>query len=331
MKNSKTTINDISEALGISAVSVSRALSGQPGISEELKSRILQKAKELGYAKSKKASQLNILVLHKKPYKEDNSNFSYMVQGLEKSLQKHNLDYSVEFVDANAHEKLAVPYKLSKGITFDGVILVGRFNPEYADFIQKKVNNIIYFTGYSPSYDYDCVRYNFCNAGYKQCAYLLKRNHTKIGFMGNSRQIKNQEKLLGITSALADYNLSFNSDYYIESETEYQEKLLDLIKKKKIPSAFICENDFKAVELIRFLNSKNIKVPEDVSVIGSGNTDISSLSSPALTTLDLNIGYTSDCVVETLLKRISAPDKPYESIMILSKLIERESVSNFKT
>lgn len=331
MKNTKTTINDISAALGISAVSVSRALSGQSGVSEDSKNKILEKAKELGYSKSKKVHPVNILVLHKKPYKEDNSNFSFMVQGLEKSLQKRNADYSIEFVDANAHDSLAVPYKLTKGLRFDGVILVGRFKPEYAAFIRQMVSNLVYFTGYSPSYDYDCVRYNFSNAGYKQCEYLLKKGHERIGFIGDEKIFRNQEKLLGITAALVDYKLSFNKEYHVEYNAEYQEKLLHFIQSGKLPSAFICENDFKAVEMIKFLNSQKLDVPGDVSVVGSGNTDISSLCTPALTTLDFNIEYAGETAVETLLKRINTPDKPSECIMVLSKLIERESVANIRT
>ena len=73
---------------------------------------------------------------------------------------------------------------------------------------------------------------------------------------------------------------------------------------------------------------KGIKVPEDISVIGSGNTEMSSLSIPALTTLELNIEYSCEVAVELLLKRINKPDKPYENITINSILVERESVKS---
>ena len=62
-------------------------------------------------------------------------------------------------------------------------------------------------------------------------------------------------------------------------------------------------------------------------MIGSGNTEISSLTIPALTTLELNIDYSCETAVELLLKRINNPDKPYENIAINSQLIERESVN----
>lgn len=256
MKNNKVTINDIAAALSVSSVSVSRALSGQTGVGEELKNKIIEKAKELGYEKSKKADQFNILVLHQKPYKEDNSNFSSMVQGVEKFLQNTNSDYSVEFVDNDNQKQLTLPYKLSKGIQFDGAILIGRFTLKYLSFIQGKIDNLVFFTGYYPSVDCDCIRFNFVNAGYKLCELLIKKGHTKIGFIGNSRFIRNKESILGITTALEDYKLPSKNEYFIPSEAEYSSSLIELIRTANLPSAFICEDDIKAVELMKFLTSQ---------------------------------------------------------------------------
>lgn len=326
MKKEKITISSISNVLGVSTVSVSRALSGQNGVSEELKLKIIKKAKELGYVKSNKSSSSNILVLHIKPLQEDNSNFSSMVQGIEKELQNNNLDYSVEFVDMETQDKFLLPYKVTKGIFFDGAILIGRFKPEYANLLGQKINNLIYFTGYSPAYDYDSVWFSFIRAGYMQSEYLIKKGHKNIGFIRNDHHIRNKEKLLGITTAFEDYNIPIKNNFIIDVEDNSLIKVKELLDKKNLPTAFICENDFSAFELIKLLNENNIKVPEDISVISSGNTDISTLCSPTLTTLDLNINYACTAVVSTLLKRISFPEKPSENVAILSRLIERESV-----
>lgn len=330
MKSSKVTINDISTALGISSVSVSRALAGHSGVSEEVKNRILKKAKEMGYIRNKRLDQLNILVLHHKPFVEDNSYFSNMIQGVEKSLQNNNIDYSLEFIDSQAQERLSLPNKLSKGFVFDGVLLIGRFHPEYAGFIQQKLNNFVSFTGYSPAYNVDCILFNFNNAGYKLCEYLIQKGHTAIGFLGSTHIFRNKERLLGLTTALEDYQITYNSDYCIDYDTEYPAKILELIHKQNMPSALICENDIRAIELIKLLHAHHINVPEDVSVVGSGNTDISSICTPALTTMDFNLEYSSDAAVSTLIKRILTPNKPFETILVLSDLVERESVKCLK-
>ncbi|MDT8717907.1 LacI family DNA-binding transcriptional regulator [Clostridium sp. 19966] len=328
MKNSKITINDIAESLGVSTISVSRALSGQTGVSEELRRKILEKSKELGYAKIKNNEDINILVLHQKPYYQDNTNFSYMVQGVERNLQKTGTEYSIEFVDKENQKSLYLPYKIAKGHRFDGVIFIGKFEKPYVEFINEKVKSFVFYTGYSPSYDYDSVWFNFNNGGYKQCEYLIKKGHKLIGFVGNKHSFKNREKLLGITTAMEDYGISIKEELFFDVDDNLEEKVEELIKCSEKPTAIICQWDFTAMKLIKLLYEKGYKVPEDISVIGSGNSEMSALSIPGLTTLDLNIEYSCEAAVNLLIKRINNPLKPNENITINSNLIERDSVKS---
>ncbi|OOM81495.1 HTH-type transcriptional repressor PurR [Clostridium puniceum] len=325
MKSNKVKISDVAKALETSTISVSRALSGRVGVGEELRNKILSKAKEMGYFKEKTNNEIKIFVLHQKPFVQDTSNYSHMVQGIEKAIQKIGSEYDLEFVDKDHQEELYLPYKLQKGISFDGIIFIGRFNNKYVEFISSKIKNQVFYTGYSPSFDCDSVWYNFNNGGYKQCEYLIKKGHTQIGFLGNSSVYKNKEKVLGITSALEDYKLTTKDEFFIYKEN-FEEKMLNLINSKDRPTAIVCQWDYTAIKLIKFLYDKGIKVPEDISVIGSGNTEMSSLSIPALTTLELNIDYACEVAVSLLFKRIRNPEKPYENITINSVLVERDSV-----
>ena len=111
-------------------------------------------------------------------------------------------------------------------------------------------------------------------------------------------------------------------------EENFEERVTELINRKDAPTAIICQWDYTAIKLIKFLYEKGIKVPDNISVIGSGNTEMSSLYIPALTTLELNIEYACESAIDLLLKRINRPDKPYENIMINSALIERDSVKS---
>jgi LacI family transcriptional regulator len=330
MKTEKTTMSDIAKALAISNISVSRALSGQDGVSEELRSRILMKASEMGYLKSKNSGDNKILVLHQKPFIQDRSNYSYMVQGIEKALQAVGCEYDMEFVDKNRQEKLYLPNKVAKGINFDGIIFIGRFENEYVKFITAKIKNQVFYTGYSPSVECDSVWYNFNNSGYKQCEYLIKKGHRRIGFIGSNSAYINKEKSLGIVSALEDHVLPVRNDFFIYAAENFEEKVNELIQESEGPTAIICQWDYTAIKLIKYLHENGVRVPEDLSVIGSGNTEMASLSIPALTTLELHIDYACERAVELLLKRIEEPDKPYENILINNTLVERNSVKTIE-
>lgn len=328
MKTKKVTITHIAKALGLSPVSVSRALANQPGISDGLKAKIVEKAAEMGYVKPRKLAPARILVLHQKPYQHDNSNFSYMVQGIEKALQQADTDYSIEFLDKEKQSKLTLPYRLSKGFKFDGVIFIGRFNADYISLIHKEIPNLILYVGYSPAYDFDSVWFSFLHAGYKQCKYLIDRGHRRIGFIGDLGAYRNKEKKTGITSALEEHGLPVDESLFWERAEAVDGRLSGPITEGLLPTAIICDHDHTAVELIRGLRERGLNVPEDVSILSSGNTEVSAYSLPALTTMDLNIEYSCHTVVATLLKRVADPLKPAENIAVLSTLVERESVRN---
>ena len=329
----KITISDIASSLDISAISVSRALSGKVGVGEKLREEILLKAKELGYLKSINKNTYKVLVLHQRPLIQENSNFSYMIQGIQRALQNMEISYHTEFVDKNNQDKMQLPLKLLKENNFNGLIFIGKFDDNYVALLKDKIKNYIFYTGYSPSCNVDSVWFNFNNGGYKQCEYLIKMGHVDIGFLGRrSILFRNKEKVLGITSALETYGIPIHSEFFTYIEENFEENfeisVMNLLNGKHKPSAIICQGDFIAVKLINLLNKKGINVPEEISIISSGNTEMASLMLPTLTTLDLNIEYSCEIAVELLLKRINNPDKPCESITINSTLIPRESVKS---
>lgn len=330
MTNRKVTLSEIATALGVSIVSVSRALSEQPGVSEELKTKIIEKANELGYFRIKKNEPLKILVLYQQTDSEisGSNNISEKLQSLAKALQATNTYYHIEFVSKSSQSMKVMPYNLSQGYHFDGAVLIGNFDLEYVSIIREKIRHILFFTNYTPASHFDCVWYDFNRAGYQACQYLIQNGHREIGFFGNNALLRNTLKVSGVSMALKEHQITFDQKLIVDHNGDYQETIQELLKSKNPPTAFICDYDRTALELIKFLHTLGIIVPDDISIIGSGNTEISQLSIPALTTFDVNIEYACNVAVTTLLKRINCPEKPYENIAILSDLIERDSVRN---
>nr|WP_246240211.1 substrate-binding domain-containing protein [Anaerocolumna sedimenticola] len=156
---------------------------------------------------------------------------------------------------------------------------------------------------------------------------MIQKGHKKIGYLGNNHGYVSREKVLGISSALEDHNLTVQEEFFYYSEEEY-DRILNLIRQNKGPSAIICQWDYTAMKLIKHLHDNGVKVPEDISVMGYGNTEMSALCIPALTTMELYIDYACESTVALLLKRFGRADKPYENILIHSILIERDSVKS---
>ncbi|MFL0253102.1 LacI family DNA-binding transcriptional regulator [Clostridium neuense] len=325
MKHKKATISDIARTINVSSITVSRALRGEDGVSKELRDKIIFKAKALGYKKSK--NNVNILILHEKTNLQDNPNFNFTLQCIETNLQNRNAEYSIEFVSKDKQNQKELPYKLLKGNYFDGILFIGRFNEDYINFLKSKVKCQVSYANYSPSLDCDTVRFDAANVTYKQCIYLLDNGHRRIGFIGNLSTYILGEKVLGMKAAMNKYKLQINKEFFIDNKADdFNKKLLKILTLEDRPTAIICQGDLTALKVIKLLHENNIKVPEDVSIIGKGNQEVASISIPALTTIDINIEYSCNSAIDLLMKRINDSEKPYENITINGFLIERDSV-----
>lgn len=326
MVSKKVTIAQIAEVLGVSSISVSRALSGSPGVSDELRGRIQNKARELGYKRGKKATRKHVLLLIRRKFEADSSNFSLLVQSLEHYIREFGMGFSMEFVEKSKQEENVLPANLRKGHCFDGVILLGQFVDSYAVFIQEQVPNMVILNGTSDRVNADFVYFNFNRSGYQATQHLLDKGHTQIGLIGVEGRFNTCQRLNGYRKALAQAGIEFNPNHVIDAHEGLEEGVEDMITTNELPSAFVCNSDRTAIRLVKYLHERDIAVPEQVSVIGSGNMEIASWVIPSLTTFDLNLDHACQMAAKRLLIRIEQPEAPEVTIFVNPDFVERKSV-----
>lgn len=324
-KHTKVTISKIAESLNVSPITVSRALSNQPGVSNELRQKIIKKAKELGYKRCKKNDKVSILFLIRHRYVADHSNFSQLVEGIESSTKKKGANLAIEFVDAEKRDELVLPESLIQGKNFSGVILLGKFEDAYAANVQQVVPNMLILNGGLDLLDCNYVYYNFYRIGYRAAEYLIDNGHSRIGLIGSQRSHGKNMRYFGMLNAIQAHELEFNNEFLITREGMNAE-ITQLIDKENLPTAFICQSDHVAMKLIKLLHEREINVPQDVSVIGSGNSEISSITIPEITTFEVNIPVVCEVAVKTLLEQIGVEKQICRTTYIDASLIERDSV-----
>lgn len=323
----KVTIAQIAEALGVSSISVSRALSGSPGVSDELRGRIKEKAAELGYKRGRKKTK-NVLLLIKRKFEADASNFSLLVQSLEHYIRAYGMDFSMEFVAREKQEENELPKNLRKGHSIDGIILLGQFVDEYIALLQKHVPKMVILNGTSDQVEADFVYFNFNRSGYQATRYLLDRGHTQIGLIGVEGRFNTCQRLNGYRKALAQAEIVLNPNHVIDALEGLEEGVGEMIAANNLPSAFVCNSDRTAMRLIKYLHDRGISVPEQVSVVGSGNMEVASWVIPPLTTFDLNLDHACQVAAKRLLARIEQPELPEVVIFVNPDLVERKSVQH---
>lgn len=328
MVSKKVTIAQIAEALGVSSISVSRALSGSPGVSDELRDRIQNKAQELGYKRGKKTARKNVLLLIQRKFEADASNFSLLVQSLEHYVRQLGMGFSMEFVERSKQEEHVLPENLGHGQRMDGVILLGQFVDSYAVFLQQHVPNMVIFNGTSDQVDADFVYFNFNRAGYQATRHLLDKGHTQIGLVGVEGRFNTCQRLNGYRRALDQAEIDFNPDYLIDAHEGLEAGIEAMIAANNLPSAFVCNSDRTAIKLVKYLHERDIAVPEQVSVIGNGNMEVASWVLPPLTTFDLNLDHACEMAAQRLLTRIEQPEVPEVTIFVNPDFVERKSVKH---
>lgn len=328
VKKDKVTISQIAEMLDVSPITVSRALANQPGVSDELRQAIIAKAKELGYKRCKSCGSLNILLLIRHRYTADNSNFSLLVEGIQAEVHQRGSELTIEFVEAEKQEQLALPNSLAKGQRFDGVILLGKFDDQYARIVQQIVPNLVIVNGGRDTLPCSYVYFNYGRIGYLAAEYLIKKGHTRIGFVGSDQSHSRELKYYGMVSALAQCGITAEPRLALSSKEDLRQQLEALISANELPTAFVCQSDRVALKLIKILHECQTAVPDQVSVIGSGNTEMSTISIPELTTFEINIPTVCELAVDTLFDQISGKVQVCRTIYVDAQLVERASVKD---
>lgn len=325
-------MNEIAKMFGVSKVTISKALNDKEGVSEDLRREIKAKAEELGYRINSAARCLknnrnyNIGVLI--PARFVGTNDSYYFGAYAKLVVKFKeIGYSVilEILEDVDEQNLNYP-EMYVNHKIDGLIIMGQLSNEYLKKFEDFDIAVVFFDFYSNNSTVDNIVVDNYYSGFELTDYLIKRGHKEIGFVGSLFSTSSiQDRFLGFYRALLGNNISYNECYHIEDRNK-EGHLIDLVLPQKMPTAFVCNNDQGAYELIKLLKKNGYNVPNDISVVAFDNTIYSSLSLPKITTIDTNLDEMVNVASKVILKKITNPNKVYNRILVKTTLIIRDSV-----
>ncbi len=329
---SKITLEDISTALDISKNTVSKALRGAPGVSDELRKKIIDLASEMGYKKAARPSGKslnNITIIGRKTFFAEVTFWPHVFYGITHYAGDKDIKISIVNVDETKEDK---PDTFSSIISHesDGYIIVGTIS----DLLLKKIKAtnipIVVVDHFSEEIDCDYINSSNKIGIYKVIKHLYQNNHKRIGFIGNSISAYSfVERYEAYLKYMQEFSLPVLSDYiWLDAEylnTEYYKNKIALLgKSQNFPTAWVCVNDNTALTFMNALIEMGIKVPADISITGFDN--ISNLLYSSLTTIEVPKQSMGERAVEQLLFRAENPDAPYTNIVLHTNLIQRSSV-----
>jgi len=334
----KTTSFDIAELAGVSQPTVSRALRGDPTVSEATRKRIEAIALQLNYRIDKNASSLRrgqsrtlALLFFQDPTPDDsliNPFFLSMLGSILRTcaLRGYDLLTSFQQLSSNWH----VEYEDSRKA--DGIILLG-----YGDFAlyQERLEQLVaqgtHFVMWGsprPGQRWTTMGCDNQAGGHAAGAHLIGLGRRRIAFLGNAspRYPEFQDRYRGLCATMAEADLSVDPALQVDAITTEEAghvAALDLIGRGIPFDAIFAGSDLIAIGAMRALEEKGFRVPEDVAIVGFDDIPAAALSHPPLTTIAQDYARAGELLVDALIGQINGAAA--EQKMLTPRLVVRRS------
>ncbi len=322
---------DIAEKLNISIVSVSKALAGKPGVSEEMRAKIVALARQMGYEGVRNHSEPgttgNIGVLVADRLFDESSFYSNLYRFLVLSGGNEGFTSMLEIVSPNAERTVQLP-ALVTGRKVDGLIFMGNISQTYLQTVTASGLPCVLLDFHAAGHALDCVVSDNVDGGCALTEHLLAQGFREIGFVGSIRATSSiMDRYLGYQRALRTAGLVPREEWLLEDRDE-NGTYVPLVLPQTLPRAFVCNCDEVAYTLVETLRRTGVRVPEQTAVCGYDDFRFATLCQPPLTTYRVDVERMAKTAVRRLVSRIRQKDAPTLRYTVPGRLVVRESSKN---
>ena len=329
---------DIAAMVGVSTVTVSKALSGQKGVSEEVREKICKIADELGYRqpsaarKNEKKRGYNIGVLISERFLDKYESFYWqMYQSVNTVAASEECFTLLEVIRTLEEESGSLP-KVVQEHKVDGIIVIGKLADDYLQHLNTEAGiPVIYMDYYNGREARDSVISNSYYGTYELMHYLYGMGHRRIAYVGTLLATQSiTDRYFGYQKALLEFGLEQRKEWILEDrhpETGRIDAVNMLRLPKNMPTAFVCNCDLTAGLLVRKLTENGYRVPEDISVVGFDNYLYPGLSDIQITTYEVDMEEMAEKSVRKLICKISNENYNPGIHIVEGHIVLKESVA----
>ena len=334
-------IRRIAEIAHVSPATVSLALNNKPGVAPATRTRILSIQESLMKRDGMQSFNQLIkgsvrflkIVKHSHIVNRDHDVFiaSY-IEGMDKEARKHGYNLEITHISAEQIRDFIdhLNSSSSKGLIILGTELSAQ---DILAFESVNVPIVVIDT----SYDFiklDFVDMNNVEALFQIVAYLKASNHREIGFLWGE-QVEARNFVLrheGFEQAMGYYELPFSESCNVltvdSTFAEAYKGVLGFLRRGlKMPTALVCANDLIASACLKAFKEAEIRVPEDISLVGFDNLPMCEMLDPPLTTMQVSKHQIGERAMEILIGRISNRIAlPTLKVSVGGELVIRKSV-----
>jgi DNA-binding LacI/PurR family transcriptional regulator len=326
-------------------------------VSKETEDRIWQAANELGYRKNRikntrcregasNTKKIGYIIDWNKE-KFDDTSYMAIIHGIEQEMldQKQQLVFSYK---ADVLNNPLVINSIVSGLC-DGVVLLGAIPLENYNLIARIVPHVVCVLEAPYNSPLDCVTVDFEEYSYLLVSNLILKGHKRIAFIGGptygaveypflpGRHYEYEARLRGYLKAHADHGIEI--DKALVCNVNWDTERAYTCTKELIGAcsltAIFASCDRLAIGSMRAIHECGLSVPDDISIVGYDDAEISRYLSPSLTTVQYAKEDIGRIAVKLLIERINnntevSGDETGKRIIFPQKIIYRDSVKSIR-
>lgn len=334
---STVTIQTVAEHAQVSRATVSRVLNHNPSVDPEIRDRVLEAARVLGYQPNRAARRLRtqskdvigvIISDIQNPY------FTSVIRGIEDAAYAHQMN----IVLCNSEEDSAKQQKYARVLQAEsvaGMIISPAHAQNDLPFLQEMKQNgiaIIILDRVSADLPFDAVKVDNVQGAYDAVQHLIAQGRHHIGVIYPD-VITGRERYQGYRNALEANDIVFNPDLALAAgytvESAYQ-ATRELLQSGLALDALFSGNDHVTLGVLRACRELGARIPQDIALAGFDDMPwADELYSPPTVVAQptYDIGQQA---VHLLRRRLAQPDAPVETIVLQTQLIIRQSSGTTK-
>ncbi|MCE7981563.1 MAG: LacI family transcriptional regulator [Caldilinea sp. CFX5] len=321
------TIKDIAKVAGVSHTTVSRALRGDPRITNDTTERILQLADELGYIPNSIAQSLNaqrtytigmLVTSVADPVVMD------FVEGAEEVAQERG--YCI-FLSTSRNDPVRELHvvEMFQRRRVDGVIVVAsRSGDQYQLALDRIQVPLVLLDSEEVHDSHPAVNVDNVGGAAAAVAHLLQLGHRRIGYIGaTDRRLTNRKRLAGYTTTLQAAGIQVDPTWVINpaaaDDIQRGRRGLDHCLAAGVTAIF-CYNDQIAISVLNSCYHKGIAVPQQLSIVGFDDIRPASYVNPPLTTVRQplqQMGRTGMAMVLALIDKTPVQNKMLDCTLVV--------------
>jgi LacI family transcriptional regulator len=331
--NSNVTLAQVAEAAKVSKMTVSRAINGQPGVSEETRQHIIETINRMGYVANTAArilrGQSRVLGLVVPGL--TSSYMGAVISGIAQATDA--LDYGLMLYTQVGHSDIerSAYYAslLSNGLT-DGVVLIVPYDYELlVNALKERGIQYVIVDHHSQTENEPAVIASNRRGVVDAMRHLLALGHRRIGFITGRMSIGcSQDRLQGYKDALSEVGLPYETELVLEGDFERQTGFVQaqrLLESKIPPTAIFASNDDMAFGVMDAVKEAGLRVGSDISVVGFDDSPAAKEVYPKLTTVRQPMAEMGKVAVELLVGMIEGKSTVSSRRELPTELIVRDS------